>query len=120
MNFLGMGPMEILLILGLAFIFLGPERMVEASKMLGKLVREGRKLASELPRVVLEDDEIKLIDNKDDGIPRPTRKPSIPQPYTPPEDASDSQPISDGPVAHQPDRPSPPVPDKAPDEPPKT
>ena len=48
MSFLGMGTMEILLILVLAFIFLGPERMLDAARMLGKLVREGRKLASEL------------------------------------------------------------------------
>ena len=119
MNFLGMGPMEILLILGLAFIFLGPERMIEASKMLGKLVREGRKLASELPQVVLEDDDIKIINNNDDGIPRPTREPSKPQPYRPTEDAGEVTEVSEGPVAHQPDRPSPPVPDKAADEPPQ-
>ena len=30
MSFLGMGTMEILLILVLAFIFLGPERMLDA------------------------------------------------------------------------------------------
>ena len=62
MNFLGMGPLEIVLILVIAFIFLGPERMVDAARLLGKAVREGRRLATELPRVVIEDDEIKVID----------------------------------------------------------
>ena len=71
MSFLGMGTMEILLILVLAFIFLGPERMVDAARMLGKLVREGRKLASELPQVVIEDDDIKIIYN--DEAPAPTQ-----------------------------------------------
>lgn len=70
MNFFGMGMMEILLILILAFIFLGPERMVDAAKTLGKIVRDGRKFAAELPQVVLEDDDLKIIN--------PVRNPDLP------------------------------------------
>ena len=62
MNFFGMGPMEILLVLVIAFVFLGPERMVDAARLMGKAVREGRRLASELPQVVIEDDDIKIVD----------------------------------------------------------
>lgn len=40
MSFLGMGTMEILIILLVAFIFLGPERMVDAAKVLGKWTGE--------------------------------------------------------------------------------
>ena len=61
MSFLGMGFLEILIILIIAFIFLGPERMVDAARMLGKLVREARNIASEVPRVVVEDDDIKIV-----------------------------------------------------------
>ena len=53
--------MEILIILIIAFIFLGPERMADAARMLGKMVREARNIAAEVPRVVVEDDDIKIV-----------------------------------------------------------
>ena len=120
MSFLGMGTMEILLIVVLAFIFLGPERMVDAARMLGKLVREGRKLASELPQVVIEDDDIKVIYN--DEAPGPTQGATRPTPqsHTPKEGADPNQEVPEGPVSHQPARTSPPIPSKPPEEPPKT
>lgn len=62
MNILGMGPLEILLIALVAFIFLGPERMSDAARLLGKAIREGRNIASTIPRVVLEDDDIKVVE----------------------------------------------------------
>ena len=46
MSFLGMGPMEILIILLVAFIFLGPERMVDAARTLGKWTGELRRMGS--------------------------------------------------------------------------
>ncbi len=61
MSILGMGPLEIVVILVIAFIILGPERMVDAARFLGRMVGEGRKLASEMPRVVVEDDDIKVV-----------------------------------------------------------
>lgn len=57
MNFLGMGSMEILLVLLLAFIFLGPERMVDAAKLLGKVVGEARRMSSDLPALLLDEDD---------------------------------------------------------------
>ena len=42
MSFLGMGTMEIFIILLVAFIFLGPERMVDAARTLGKWTGELR------------------------------------------------------------------------------
>ena len=62
MNILGMGPLEILVVALIAFIFLGPERMTDAAKLLGKAIREGRNIASDIPRVVVEDDEIKVVE----------------------------------------------------------
>ena len=55
MNFLGMGPLEILVIAVLAFIVLGPERMVDAGRMLGKAAREVKRLTDELPKLSLDD-----------------------------------------------------------------
>ena len=56
MNVLGMGPLEILLILLVAFIVLGPQRMVDAGRLLGKATREVRRLAEDLPSLTLEDE----------------------------------------------------------------
>lgn len=42
MNFLGVGPFEILLILVIATIVLGPERMAEAGRTLGRLYAQYR------------------------------------------------------------------------------
>ena len=58
MNFLGMGPMEVLIVLLVAFIFLGPERMVDAARMLGKATRELSRMAAELPRLDLDQDDV--------------------------------------------------------------
>ncbi len=58
MNFLGMGPMEVFIVLLVAFIFLGPERMVDAAKMLGKATREISRMAAELPRLDLDQDDV--------------------------------------------------------------
>ena len=57
MSFLGAGPMEILLILLVAFIFLGPERMVDAARLMGKAVREMRRMTAELSEVVVNADD---------------------------------------------------------------
>ena len=46
MSFLGMGTFEIIIILLVAFIFLGPERMVDAARTLGKWSGELRRMGS--------------------------------------------------------------------------
>ena len=46
MSFLGMGTFEILIILLVAFIFLGPERMLDAARILGKWTGELRRMGS--------------------------------------------------------------------------
>lgn len=57
MNFLGMGTLEVLIVLLVAFIFLGPERMVNAGRLLGKMVRELRRMSSELS-ISLEENDV--------------------------------------------------------------
>lgn len=58
MSFVGMGPLEIGVILLIAFIILGPEKMVESARWLGKMMREVRKMVNELPDLNLTEDDI--------------------------------------------------------------
>ena len=55
MSFLSMGTLEILAILLVAFIVLGPERMMDAARLLGKAVREARRLTESMPRLTLDE-----------------------------------------------------------------
>ena len=52
MNFLGMGSLEVFVILVIAFLFLGPGKMVEAARTLGKLVAQVRRMTAELPDMI--------------------------------------------------------------------
>ena len=63
---MGMGGMEILVILLVAFILLGPAKMVEASRSLGKLVGQMRRMADQIPHVDLKefDNELTVDDEK--------------------------------------------------------
>lgn len=68
----GLGAWEIALILGAALIFLGPEKLPEIAKTLGKTMRTVRRTASEFTREIQFGDE------------RPRPKPSsdpAPSPY---------------------------------------
>jgi len=48
MNFLGMGPMELMLILVLALIVFGPGKLPEIAGQVGKVVRDFRRTTAEL------------------------------------------------------------------------
>ncbi|MDA0770361.1 MAG: hypothetical protein BZY79_00035 [SAR202 cluster bacterium Casp-Chloro-G4] len=65
MNFLGIGPPELIVVLLVAFIFLGPERMVEVARLFGRLTREVRKMTADVRDLVDVDELTK---------PRPTGK----------------------------------------------
>ena len=52
--FLGMGPLEVMIILVVAFIVLGPQRMLDAAKLLGKATREVRRMSQGLTDVLDE------------------------------------------------------------------
>ena len=51
MNFLGMSYVEMFVVGLVAFVFLGPERMVDMAKKLGSVVRELKKMAADLPSI---------------------------------------------------------------------
>ena len=90
MNILGMGTLELVAVLLVAFIFLGPERMVDAARLLGKASRELRRLTDELPDLVL--DEERPIIHRGSGP-----NPSVGGPTTDRESEG-----GDGPVAFEP------------------
>jgi sec-independent protein translocase protein TatB len=48
MNFLGIGPMELVLVVVLALIVLGPEKLPEAMAQLGKVINELRNVTAQL------------------------------------------------------------------------
>lgn len=52
MDFLGIGSLELLLILVIALVFLGPTRLVDFAKSVGKTVREVRRAAGEAVRAI--------------------------------------------------------------------
>jgi Tat protein translocase TatB subunit len=84
MNFLGMGPLELVVICALALIFFGPDKLPDLARQIGRAVREVRKLSSEVT------DEIqKTIE--------PERRPAVPPPAQ-----SLSRPAADPPPAPRP------------------
>lgn len=87
MSFLGMGPFEIIIVLLVAFIFLGPERMADAARTLGKWTGELRRMGAGV-RAEMDD----LI--AEDAPRQPDRRRA-------PADAHDAEtaPADDGPVA---------------------
>ena len=62
MNFLGMGPMEVLLILLVAFIFLGPSRMIESGRSLGRAIRQLRRMSADISESWLDEDDFRLTE----------------------------------------------------------
>ena len=52
---MGMGSLEVLVILLIAFIFLGPQKMIEAARALGKLVGQAKNMAADIPHLDLDD-----------------------------------------------------------------
>ena len=104
MSFLGMSYLEILVVALVAFVFLGPERMVGMARNLGKMVRTVRAMAADLPSI----DDLDL-----DGTRERDRAGTRPAPTT---DGgprkSDEDRDEDGPVAFRASPPPPPAPVK--------
>ena len=47
MNFFGMGPLEILFVLGIGLVVFGPDKLPELARQIGKVVGEIRRLSAE-------------------------------------------------------------------------
>lgn len=63
----GVGPMELVIILALALIVLGPQKFPEAGRMVGKALREFRSVTDDLTQ--------ELRSSFDDEPPEPRRVP---------------------------------------------
>ena len=87
MSFLSMGPFEIIIVLLVAFIFLGPERMADAARTLGKWTGELRRMGAGV-RAEMDD----LI--AEDAPRQPDRRPAPADAH-----AAETAPADDGPVA---------------------
>ena len=48
---LGMGSMEILVILLISFLLLGPQKMISGARMLGDLISEAKRFAEKIPHM---------------------------------------------------------------------
>ena len=58
MDFLGIGSLELLAILLVAFLVLGPTRMAEVARSLGNFIRDVRRTTGEIPAMLeLEEEE---------------------------------------------------------------
>ena len=66
MDFFGIGPIEALLILLIAYLVLGPARMVDMARSLSSFVREVRQTTSELPDLLALEEASKEPPSKGD------------------------------------------------------
>ena len=58
---MGMGGLEVLVVLFVGFIVLGPSKMVDAARLIGKTVGQAKGLVNELHQIDIEEDK----NNKD-------------------------------------------------------
>ena len=76
MNFFGIGTLEILIILIVALIFLGPARTVHMAKNAGKMMGEVRRAFTDLSKAIEEEErEINREMNRNEGANLDSEKP---------------------------------------------
>ena len=79
MDFMGIGPFELLLILIIAFLFFGPEKLPEIAAKTGQLYRNFKKASSGLTKTITEEFQgeskvEKTEDSKSAPAPTPDEK----------------------------------------------
>lgn len=82
MNFLGMGPMELMMILVLALIVFGPGKLPEIAGQVGKVIRDFRRTTSELSSEFSRTLSLEVEERKTAQAPRPAAPAEAP--YEPP------------------------------------
>lgn len=109
MNILGMGPLELLLILALALIVFGPEKLPEIGAQIGRMVRDFRRATSELSEEFNRSLKLELEEKRNAARTTPPPPPwlSPPGPEPPaesaqPAPAAERREVSDGPGAEAP------------------
>jgi Tat protein translocase TatB subunit len=87
-NFLGMGPLELLLIMALALIVFGPDKLPDIARQLGRTIGEFRRMSSDV-RTELQ----RNLQLDEDVSHRPGHRPgATPPSYTPPSPPSQPRP----------------------------
>jgi sec-independent protein translocase protein TatB len=81
MNFLGMGPMELMMILVLALIVFGPGKLPEIAGQVGKVIRDFRRTTSELSSEFSRTLSLEIEERKATQTPQ---QPAAEAPYEPP------------------------------------
>ena len=71
MNILGMGSFELLIVLLVAFIFLGPTKMIETAKNIGKLLKNAKDMARDMQEIIIDEEN---SNSKDDQLDTPNSK----------------------------------------------
>ena len=71
MNILGMGSFELLIILLVAFIFLGTAKMIETAKNIGKLLKNAKDMARDMKEIIIDEEN---SNSKDDQLDTPNSK----------------------------------------------
>jgi len=101
---LNIGPQELIVILIIALLVVGPQRLPELSRQIGKGLREFRKIQDDVR------DMVKLDLDAPDPTPSPARSPTVPgvdrTPTTDPalpEDPATAPPASNGEAVRPPD-----------------
>lgn len=82
MNFLGMGPMELMMILVLALIVFGPGKLPEIAGQVGRMVRDFRRTTSELSSEFSRTLSLEIEERKATQAPAPVAAETVP--YEPP------------------------------------
>lgn len=58
MDFLGIGPVEFILVLLVAFIFLGPTGITQVARSIGRFIREVRYITADIPNALALDEPL--------------------------------------------------------------
>ena len=105
MNFFGIGTLELLVILAVAFVALGPGKTVEVARTIGKMAREARRTFTEIMDAASVDERESGSRSSSgrDAPPSPPSEPMSTPPHlsaqvTPPADISPD----DGPPENRP------------------
>ena len=98
MNFLGMGPMELMMILVLALIVFGPGKLPEIAGQVGRVVRDFRRTTSELSSEFSRTLSLEVEERKASKSPGTAAE----APYEPPPADTVVGTVDPAPVAYEP------------------
>ncbi len=103
MNFLGVGPMELIIVAALAYFLLGPKKMGEAGKSVGKILRELREQRDEFTSMLME--SVDLEDKPKSSTPARPATPvgAVPQSGDPGGSSESKDPSDSGGSSEEPD-----------------